>query len=67
MYRDPVTKLWWSRDLAGHGGSSYKVFKEGSKGFEWLFDAIKDGTRMLNKHKGPTGVFIPYKEVIFKA
>jgi Tfp pilus assembly protein PilE len=66
MYRDPITKLWWSRDLAGHGGSSYKVFKENAKGFEWAYDAVKDGTRMLNKHKGPTGLFIPYKEVIFK-
>ena len=66
MYRDPTTKLWWSRDFSGHGGSSYKVFKEGSKGFEWFFDAAKDGTRILNKHKGPIGLFISYKEVIFR-
>lgn len=66
MYRDPVTKLWWAKDFSGHGGSSYKVFKEGAKGFEWLFDVAKDGTKILNKHKGPIGLFIPYKEVIFR-
>lgn len=66
MYRDPITKLWWSKDLSGHGGSCYKVFKEGSKGFELLFDAAKGGVRMLNKHKGPIGVLIPYKEVVFR-
>jgi Tfp pilus assembly protein PilE len=66
MYRDPITKLWWAQDLAGHGGSSYKVFTETTKGFEWVYDAAKDGIRVLNKHKGPVGLFIPYKEVIFR-
>lgn len=65
MYRDPITKLWWSKDLAGHGGSCFKVFKETAKGFEWVFDATKEGVQILAKHKGPTGLFIPYKEVIF--
>lgn len=65
IYRDPDTKLWWSKDNAGHGGSKYKVFKEGSRGFEWQFDADAIGKEIVGKHKGPTGIFIPYKEVVF--
>jgi Tfp pilus assembly protein PilE len=66
LYRDAVTKLWWSKDLAQHGGSFYKVFKETAKGFEWVYDAAKDGSKILNKNKGPIGSFIPYKEVVFR-
>ncbi len=65
MYRDPITKLWWSKDRGDHGGSCYKVFKAGAKGFEWQFDADAFGKEVLEKHKGPVGTFIPYKEVIF--
>lgn len=65
MYRDPQTKLWWSRDTGGHGGSSYKVFREGARGFDWVFDADTVGNKIIGKHKGPIGAFIPYKEVIF--
>ena len=65
MYRDPQTKLWWSKDTANHGGSDYKVFKEGARGFEWQFDADALGKEIAGKHKGPTGLFIPYKEVAF--
>ncbi len=65
MYRDPSTKLWWSKDLDGHGGSCYKAFKETARGFQWVFDATNEGAPIIAKHKGPTGLFIPYKEVIF--
>jgi hypothetical protein len=43
----------------------YKAFKEGSKGLEWLFDADGVGQKIIDKHKGPIGKFIPYKELIF--
>ena len=65
LYRDSKTKLWWSKDKAHHGGSRYKVFREGSRGFEWEFDGDAMGKIIENKHKGPIGRFIPYKEVIF--
>lgn len=65
MYRDPETFLWWSKDTTNHGGSCYKVFRECAKGFEWLFDADHLGNIIANKHKGPTGLYISYKEVIF--
>jgi hypothetical protein len=64
LYRDPETKLWWSKDRAGHGGSAYKVFKEGSKGLEWLFDADMLGNPIVGKYKGPIGVMLPYKDLI---
>lgn len=65
IYRDPKTKLWWSRDNAHHSGPHYKVFKEGARGFEWQFDADTLGQTIINKHKGPIGRFISYKEVVF--
>jgi hypothetical protein len=65
LYRDSKTKLWWSKDLAGHGKSCYKVFKETARGLKWIFDATAEGLEIMGKHKGPTGLFIPYKEVIF--
>jgi hypothetical protein len=55
----------WSKDLGTHGGSIFKVFQETAKGFEWVFDAAKNGAQIAAKHKGPTGRFIPYKDVIF--
>jgi hypothetical protein len=64
FYRDPYTKLWWSKDRAGHAGSSFKVFKEHAKGLEWLFDADALGNPIVGKHKGSVGLFIPYKDLI---
>ena len=63
MYRDPKTRLWWSRDRANHGGSAYKVFRETSRGLEWEYDANMLGEAIIGKHKGPTGLFISFKEV----
>lgn len=63
MYRDPKTRLWWSRDRANHGGSAYKVFRETSRGLEWEYDANMLGETIIGKHKGPTGLFIPFKDV----
>jgi len=64
FYRDPDTKLWWSKDNANHGGSIFKVFKETAKGLEWTFDADGIGHQIVGKHKGPVGLFISYKELI---
>ncbi|WP_329219791.1 polymorphic toxin-type HINT domain-containing protein [Streptomyces sp. NBC_01485] len=46
---------WWSPDKAGHGGSAWKVFRETSKGLEWIADAGADGTFIEGKFKGKTG------------
>jgi hypothetical protein len=65
LYKDPETNLWWSKDNGfNHGGEHYKVFKETAKGFEWIKDVDLLGN-IMKKHKGPTGRFIPYKEIIF--
>lgn len=55
--------LWWAVDKAGHGESEFKVFKETDKGLEWFRDADKYGDFILGKHKVPTGLFIPWKEL----
>ncbi len=65
FYQDPKTNLWWSQDNAVHGGPHYKVFKETAKGFEWIFDADTVGQKIIDKHKGPVGRFIPYSEIKF--
>ena len=68
FYKDSNTKLWWSKDTGGrhaHSGPHYKVFKEGAKGLDWIYDADLLGSKIIGKHKGPIGLHIPYKELIF--
>ena len=66
MYRDPATKLWWAKDLAKHGGSCYKVFKETATAFEWVFNADNVGNKIVGQHKSAIGIYIPFKDVIWK-
>ena len=54
---------WWSKDLSGHGGSSWKVFREEADGLYWHRDTDKFGKFLEGKHKGPTGRTISWKEV----
>jgi RHS repeat-associated protein len=57
-YRHVTTGLWWSVDTAGHGGSAFKVFTEGSGGtLNWFRDADQYGDFIdpARKHKGRTG------------
>ncbi|MGW0895371.1 RHS repeat-associated core domain-containing protein, partial [Saccharopolyspora sp. NPDC002578] len=58
--------LWWSKDNAGHGESAWKVFEEGKKGLTWRADADEYGDFIEGKHKGPTGLFVPWKELGLK-
>ncbi|MBB5938009.1 polymorphic toxin-type HINT domain-containing protein [Streptomyces zagrosensis] len=50
---------WWTPDVTGHGESAFKVYRETSKGLEWISDADKYGDYMPDKWKGDTGKFIP--------
>jgi RHS repeat-associated protein len=63
FYKSKSDGLWWVKDLAAHGGSEWKVFKETSKGLEWFRDADKFGDFILDKHKSDIGAFIPWKEL----
>ena len=67
LYKNPETGQWWSKDHGGHSGSHYKVFKETSRGLEWIHDADLLGTEILDKHKSTIGRFIPWKEISFKS
>lgn len=62
VYRSASDGLWWSADKAGHGGSAFKVFKETGNGLEWYRDADRFGNFIAGKHKGPTGLFIPWEQ-----
>lgn len=53
------------RAKAQHGGSMFKVFKETAKGLEWQYDADGAGKIITTKHKGPTGMFVAFKEIVF--
>lgn len=55
---------WWSRDIDSHGGSVWKVFKEENDGLHWIADADEFGDFIVGKHKGPTGQFIPWDQLI---
>ena len=54
MYRQP-DMTWWAKDTTGHGGSAYKVFQETKNEFKWLYDADKNGNKIVGKHKGEKG------------
>ena len=58
--RDKDTGLWWSKDKAGHGGSTWKVFRAAGNGKEllWIEDADEFGNYIRDKHKGPTGMVV---------
>ena len=67
FYKDAKTGLWWSKAQGGqlaHSGPHYKVFTEGTKGLDWIYDADLLGN-IIPKHKGPIGLHIPYKELRF--
>jgi hypothetical protein len=55
------TGLYWSKDAAGHGGSVWKVYREGSDGLHWVADADQYGDFIVVKHKSDIGVLIPNK------
>jgi hypothetical protein len=63
FFKSKSDRLWWAVDNAGHGDSAFKVFKETGKGLEWIADADKFGDFIVGKHKGPTGLFIPWKHL----
>ena len=63
LYKSKSDGFWWSKDLAGHGGSTWKVFREEADGLHWHRDANKFGDFLKGKHKGPVGLLLPWKDV----
>ena len=63
MYKSKSDGLWWSVDKSTHGGSTFKVFKENNKGLDWIADADEFGNFITDKHKSPTGTFIPWSSL----
>jgi len=59
-------KMWWTKDLAGHGCSSWKLFNLQGNKMKHLYDVDEYGNYILNKHKGPIGIEIPWKEFFGK-
>ncbi|MEV6983137.1 hypothetical protein AB0M95_18005 [Sphaerisporangium sp. NPDC051017] len=55
--------LWWSTDVKGDGGSVWKVYRQTSKGLEWVADADKWGNFFARKWKSEKGKFIPWKDL----
>ena len=63
FFRNKNTGQWWSKDTDGHGGSVWKVFKEGSKGLTWYKDADIYGDFIEAKYKGDVGRFISWDDL----
>ena len=51
-------KFYWAKDLAGHGGSKYKVYEKRGKKLAWVADADEYGDWIASKHKGDIGLEI---------
>ena len=63
FYHNPKTVLWRVEDLAGHGGSKFKVYKEVGNRLERMADADEYGRYLRDKHKGPVGQYILLKDL----
>jgi RHS repeat-associated protein len=63
FFKSAADGTWWAVDKAAHGGSRFKVFREGEKGLEWISDADQYGTYIEGKHKSVAGTFIPWSEL----
>ena len=75
-YRDPKVvsengnRLWWSKDTAKHSGASqgkspstWKVFEQTKDGLKHYKDADKYGQFIKDKHKGPVGKLVEWKDL----
>ena len=51
-------KYCWAKDLAGHGGSAFKVYQKVGKELRWIADADKYGNWIVGKAKSSIGVII---------
>ncbi|MFF1961828.1 hypothetical protein ACFVWX_33340 [Streptomyces sp. NPDC058220] len=63
FYKSSSDGTWWTPDVIGHGQSAFQVYREISKGLEWVSDADKFGDFMPDKWKGATGEFIPISKL----
>lgn len=63
FYKNALSELWWTPDLAGHGDSAFKVYSEGARGLAWFRDADEYGTYLDDKWKGGIGRFIPWSDL----
>jgi hypothetical protein len=55
---DPKTNLWWTKDRAGHGGSSWKVYTQRGGELAWFADADEFGNFIVGKHKSTVGLTV---------
>ena len=51
-------RYYWAKDLAGHGGSAYKVYRKSGKQLIWYTDADIYGNFITDKFKGGIGRII---------
>ena len=63
FYRSASDGTWWTVDVAGHGGSAFKIYEETSNGLEWISDANVYGDYIVGKWKGGTGRVIPFSQL----
>ena len=60
LYKSKSDGLWWAVVKGKGHGDTFKVFKETEKGLKWIKDVDQFGNFIVNKHKGPRGIFLPY-------
>lgn len=52
---------YWVKDLAGHGGSAYKVYIKVGKTLQWVADSDIYGNWIVGKAKSLIGMVIKLK------
>ena len=63
FYKSKSDGTWWTPDMAGHGGSAFKVYEGTSKGLQWIRDADEHGDYIEGKWKGAKGYFIDWSDL----
>ena len=63
FFKSAADGNWWTRDLAGHGESAFKVYKEEADGLHWIKNATQFGDYTEGMWKGGTGRFIPWSQL----
>lgn len=60
---DRSTELWWTRDLAGHGGSVFKTYTQEGKILYHQSERDAEGHVIADKHKGPTNISVQMNDL----
>lgn len=61
---DGENSMWWTRDFANHGTTIFKTYTRSATHLIFESDRDEGGARIVGKHKGEQGLFLPLTEMV---